>query len=133
VKAVYPSGLKAMFGTTAFDWVTNAFSAVLLTSGYTYNAVHDNLDDITAGLRIATTVLTTKTIDATTGSLKAADVVWTAVPAGTSAVSVVVFRATGVESTSTLISFTNEGTGMPMLGWGGSAKWRWPSGVVLGP
>lgn len=89
-------------GDTAWD--SDTFKVVLLDNTYAYSAAHDFLNDVGAGARIATSAaLASKTI--TDGYADAADVVFSALPAGDTIVALWVFKDTGVEGTSTLIAY----------------------------
>ena len=100
--AVYPLAKKALIDA-AIDLLTDTIKIVLCDSGYTYNTAHDNLDDITAGARVATSsALASKTT--TGGAFDAADVTFTALT-GDTVTSWVIYKDTGTESTSPLIAY----------------------------
>jgi hypothetical protein len=100
--AVYPLAKKALLDAD-IDLLTDTIKIVLCDSGYTYNTAHDNLDDITAGARVATSsALASKTT--TGGAFDAADVTYTALT-GDTVTSWVLFKDSGTESTSKLIAY----------------------------
>ena len=100
--AVYPIGKKALLDAD-IDLLSDTIKIVLCDSGYTYSASHDNLDDITAGARVATSsALASKTT--TGGSFDAADVTYQALT-GDTVTSWVLFKDSGTESTSKLIAY----------------------------
>jgi hypothetical protein len=100
--AVYPLAKKALLDAD-IDLLTDTIKIVLCDSGYTYNTAHDNLDDITAGARVATSsALASKTT--TGGAFDAADVTFTALT-GDTVTSWVLFKDSGTESTSKLIAY----------------------------
>ena len=100
--AVYPLAKKALLDAD-IDLLTDTIKIVLCDSGYTYNTAHDNLDDITAGARVATSsALASKTT--TGGAFDAADVTYTALT-GDTVTSWVLFLDSGTESTSKLIAY----------------------------
>jgi len=100
--AIYPIGKKALLDAD-IDLLVDTIKIVLCDSGYTYNTAHDNLDDITAGARVATSsALASKTT--TGGAFDAADVTYTALT-GDTCTSWVLFKDSGTESTSKLIAY----------------------------
>ena len=121
---VYPAS-KVLWLTTGMNVTTIDIKAVLLR-GYTYDAAHDNLDDIGAGLRVATSanmanVALTATVTVASGGCTVTgpgvdcdDFSWTAVAAGAACESIVWYRDTAVEGTSTLIVYVDTQTGLPI-------------------
>lgn len=100
--AIYPLAKKALLDAD-IDLLVDTIKIVLCDSGYTYNTAHDNLDDITAGARVATSsALASKTT--TGGAFDAADVTYTALT-GDTVTSWVLFKDSGTESTSKLIAY----------------------------
>lgn len=101
MSAVYPSGLGALLGSLD---LTSATVKMQLLEGYTYNAAHDNLNDISGGLRIGTAVtLTGKTV--TSGEFRATIPTFASVTTGHTVDGLVIYESTGVESTSRLVCF----------------------------
>jgi len=97
----------------SIDLDTNDIRAVLVDGAdYTPNlATHDNLDDIPAGARVAVSgALQNKT--ATDGVFDADDIVISAV-SGDPFEYIVLYKHTGVESTSRLIYLIDTATGLP--------------------
>lgn len=89
----------------SIDWDTDNIKVVLIdVADYTVNdATHDNLDDIPAAARVATSGnLASKTV--TDGVADAADVTLTAVT-GDPSEALGIYKDTGVESTSRLIAY----------------------------
>ena len=100
--AIYPKGKKAILDGD-IDFLSDTIKIVLCDSGYTYSTAHDNLDDIGASARVATSsALASKTT--TDGAFDAADVTYTALT-GDTVTSWVLYRDSGTESTSTLIGY----------------------------
>jgi hypothetical protein len=86
------------------DLLADTIKVVLVDSGYTFSAAHDNLDDVTAGARVATSAaLGSKT--GTNGYFDSADVVFTALAGGDTITGLWLFKDTGVESTSRLVAW----------------------------
>lgn len=83
---------------------------VVLTKTYTYSSGHDYLDDVTAGYRVATATLASKTT--TGGAFDSADPTFTAVAAGSTVTGIWIYKDTGTDSTSPLIAWfdTNAST-----------------------
>jgi hypothetical protein len=100
---IYPLGRQGFAGGD-IAWDSDTIKLVACDSGYVYNAAHDMLDDVAGAARVATSsAFTTKTI--ANGVLDADDVTLSAVTAGDTITSVVVYQDSGVESTSRLILF----------------------------
>jgi hypothetical protein len=88
----------------SIDWDTNDIRIILVDAAdYTFSQAHDNLDDIPAGARVATSgALASKTV--ASGVADAADVTLTAVT-GDPAEAIVIYKHTGTEATSRLIAY----------------------------
>jgi len=126
--ALYDAGREA-FLNADIDWSVDNIKAVLVdTALYTVNlTTHNALDDIAGGARIATSAnLGSKT--STAGVADAADVTFTAV-SGASVEAVVLYKDTGVESTSLLIAYIDTATGLPFTPSGGNVTITWDSGA----
>ena len=126
--ALYDFGRQGFLEGT-IDWDTDTIKAVLVdTALYTVNlATHDNLDDVPAGARIATSgALGSKTV--TAGVADAADATFTAVT-GASIEAIVLYKDTGVESTSRLIAYIDTATGLPVTPSGGDITVAWDNGA----
>jgi hypothetical protein len=110
------------------DWSVDDIRAILVDTGtYTVNlTTHNFLDDIPAGARIAVSAaLGSKTSAA--GVADAADVTFSAV-SGATVEAVVLYKHTGVESTSNLIAYMDTGmTGLPVTPNGGDITVQWAS------
>lgn len=89
-------------------------------------ATDDFLDDILAGARIATGTLAGKTV---TGRVfDASDLTFVAVT-GASVESIVIYKDSGVESTSRLIAFYDVATNLPVTPNGGDITIQWDNGT----
>jgi len=109
----------------SIDWDTDDIRAILIDAAdYTVNlATDDNLDDIPAAARVAVSAaLTGKTV--TAGVADADDVTWSAVT-GDQSEAIVLYKHTGVESTSRLIAYIDSATGLPVTPNGGDIKVEW--------
>lgn len=93
-------------GGVGVDMNTDTIKLVLLTSGYTYNAAHDMLDDLVVASNSpasgGTATMTSPTV--TNGVFDAADTVCTAVTTGNTITQYAVYKDTGTPSTSPLIA-----------------------------
>ena len=126
--AIYPITKKA-FLDGGIDLLTDDIRAILVDGAdYTYSAVHDFLDDVPAGARVAVSgAMTSK--DTTGGVFDAADVTWTSVTGDISEI-IILYRHTGVESTSELILYLDTNvTGIPVTPNGGDITVTWDSGA----
>ena len=112
----------------SIDWDTDDIRAILIdTNDYTVDLEsHDNLDDIPAAARVAVSgALTGKTV--TNGVADADDVTFSAVT-GDECEAIVLYKHTGVESTSRLIAYIDSATGLPVTPNGGSIEVLWSDG-----
>lgn len=114
---LYPKGKEGLIDGS-IDMDTNDIRIILIdTADYTYNAAHDNLDDVAAGSRVATSgALSSKTV--TNGTFDSADVTLSAV-SGDPSEAIIMYKHTGTESTSRLIGYWDSGTGLPVTPNGG--------------
>jgi len=111
----------------SIDWDTDDIRCILVDiADYTVDlAAHDNLDDIPAPARVATSgALTGKTVAA--GVADAADVTFSAVT-GDQSEALVIYKHTGTESTSRLIAYIDDATGLPVTPNGGDITIQWDS------
>lgn len=110
--ALYDKGRQA-FLQADVDWLVDDIRVILVDGAdYTPNlATHDFLDDVPGAARVATSgALTGKT--ATDGVADANDVTFTSV-SGDPFEYVLIYKHTGVESTSQLIALFDTATGLP--------------------
>lgn len=126
--ALYDKGREG-FLDGSIDWDTDDIRCILIdTDDYTVDlAIHDMLDDIPAGARVATSgAFADKTV--TAGVADAADVVLSSV-SGDQSEAIVIYKHTGVESTSRLIAYIDSATGLPVTPNGGNITIVWDSGA----
>lgn len=124
---MYAKGRQGFLDGT-IDWDSDDIRAILVDTGqYTVNlAVHDNLNDIIAGSRVAVSgALTGKT--ATDGIADAADVTFAAVT-GATVEAIVIYQHTGVESSARLIAFVDTAGGLPLTPNGFDVQIQWDNG-----
>lgn len=126
--ALYAKGREG-FLDGSIDWDTHTIRCVLVDGAdYTPNlATHDNLDDVPVAARVGTAqTLGTKTV--TDGVADAADVTFTAVT-GDPSEYILIYKDTGVESTSRLIALIDTATGLPVTPNGGDITIAWDNGA----
>ena len=127
---VYPLGLEELL-SGAVDVTTHTIKAALVTSTYVYSASHDFYNDI-SGVVGTDQTLGTKTV--TSGQFGAANSTWTAVTAGSTVRGIVIYRDTGVSSTSRLLAFIDtrgDGGDIKINTDGGDITITWASGKVF--
>lgn len=126
--ALYDKGREG-FLDGSIDWDTDDIRIILVdVADYTVNlATHDNLDDVPAGARVATSgALSGKT--KTDGVADADDVTLSSVT-GDPSEAIVIYKHTGTESTSRLIAYIDTATGLPVTPNGGNIVVQWDSGA----
>lgn len=125
---LYPNGKEA-FAEALIDWTTHTINVTLVDGAdYTYSAAHDNFDDVPSGARVATATLASCTN--ADGVLDAADTTFTSVTGDVSEL-LIIWKDTGVESTSTLIAIFDTVTGLPVTPNGGDILIQWnASGII---
>lgn len=123
-KALYDSAREA-FLSGDLDWLADTYKVLLVSSGYTFSSTHAVLSDVPSGARVATSgALTGKT--ATAGVADADDVTISAV-SGSQITGLIIYQDTGVEATSKLVCYVDEGTGIPLTPNGGDVVVTWSS------
>ena len=90
-------------------------------------ATHDALNDVAAGARVgAATALANKTV---TDGVFDADDTTIATVTGDQSEALVIYKHTGVESTSLLIAYIDTATGLPITPGGGNIDVVWDNGA----
>lgn len=107
VNILYPKG-KEKFLNGLISWSGDTIKIVLIDlADYTYSAAHEFLSDVGSAARVSTTVaLTGKT--STNGEAGCNNPTFTAVT-GDTAEAIIVYKDTGVESTSPLLAYVDNG------------------------
>lgn len=126
--ALYDKGREG-FLDGSIDWDTDTIKCVLVDAAdYTVNlSTHDFLDDVPVGARVGTPqTLGSKTV--TAGVADAADVTFTSVT-GDPSEAIIIWKDTGVESTSRLIAYIDTATGLPVTPNGGNITITWDNGA----
>lgn len=124
---LYAKGREG-FLNGSIDWDTDDIRVLLVDNTYTPDTdTHDNLDDIVGTARVATsTALTGKTT--TDGVADADDVTFTALT-GDTVQYAVIYKHTGIESTSRLIALLDTVTGFPYVPSGANLTVQWSNGA----
>ena len=123
--AIYPKFKEALL-SGSIDLTSDTIKCILVdTADYTYNAAHDNYDDVPAAARVGTAqTLGSKTV--TNGTFDAADATFTSVT-GDPTEAVVIYKEGGTEATSPLIAYV-EGAVTPN---GGNIAVQWAAGGIF--
>jgi hypothetical protein len=109
----------------SIDWDTDNIKVALLTSGYIADqANHQYVSDLGANIVARSGNLTGKT--ATAGVLDADDVTLSAV-SGPQVTQFVIYKDTGDDATSPLITHQDSYTSLPVTPNGGDIKIEWPN------
>lgn len=123
--ALYAKGKEKMLAAS-INFGTDTIVAALVSSTYAQNLATDEF------LNIATTLGTAQTLSGkttSTGVFSANDVTFPAVAAGSTAKGVILYKDTGVASTSPLIAFIDTITGFPLTTNGGDITIQWDRGA----
>lgn len=126
--ALYDKGREG-FLDGSIDWDTDTIKCVLLDGAdYTPDlAVHDNLDDVPSAARVGTPqTLAGKT--KTNGVADANNITFPAV-VGDPCEYILIYKDTGVESTSRLIALIDTASGLPVTPNGGDITVTWDDGA----
>lgn len=125
--ALYDTGRNA-FLQGQINWVLDNISAVLVdTASYTVDLVnHQYLSDIPLAARTATAALTGKT--AVAGVADAADTTFLNVT-GPQSEALVLYKDTGIDTTSQLIAYIDTAVGLPVTPSGGDIVILWDNGT----
>lgn len=120
---------RKLFCDGDIDLLVDTIKCVLIDAAdYAVDlANHDFLDDVPSAARVGTPqTLSSKTT--TAGVFDAADVTFTSVT-GDQCEAILIYKDTGVESTSPLIAYIDSGTGLPVTPNGGDIAIQWDSGT----
>lgn len=101
-----------------------------LVRGYTFSASHTALSDVTgAGGTVvqSSSAFTSKTT--TAGVADAADVLFSAVPAGSAITSVIIYKEGANDAGRKLIAYIDTGTGLPITPTGADITVAWSNGA----
>jgi hypothetical protein len=114
--------------------LTDDIRGILVTSSYTPDTTesgHQYLSDISGGYRVTSGVaLTSKSIS--NGIFTAATLVFPTVTSGSTATYLILYKNTGTDSTSALITKIDSGTNLPVSTTGGDIDilWDGTNGII---
>lgn len=123
----YPKGKEKML-LAQVNWAADTIKAALVSTAYTYSDTHEFFSSVSTSVVGTPATLGTKTT--TDGVFDAADVLYAALPAGSTLKALVIYKDTGVESTSPLLAYLDAVTGFPMTTSGGDVAIPWSSGAA---
>lgn len=120
-----PSGA----GVAAIDWLTDDIKCSLVrASAYTPNLTTDQFLDPAVTTRVADSAnFSIKT--AVDGTVDAADITFTAVAAGAAIDYIVIWKDTGVPTTSPLLALIDTAGNLPVVPNGGDITVQWDAGA----
>lgn len=125
--ALYGKGKEKLL-TAAINLSSDTIKAAIVSSAYTPNlSTHEFWSDVVANILNTAGTLGSKTV--TLGVFDAADITFTAVTSGSTAKAVVLYKDTGLNSTSPLIAYIDTLTGFPLATNGGDIQIIWDSGA----
>lgn len=120
---VFYDAAKEAFLKGEINVLTDTISVVLVDAdGYTFDASHGFLSDISVNDRIATATLANKTA---TGRVFDADNVTFPAVTGDTAEALVIYKDTGSVATSRLICYIDTGSGLPVTPNGDDININW--------
>lgn len=109
------------------NFSTDTLKVALVKNSYSYNTTHEFYSDLGANVLNTPQLLTGKTVVG--GVFDAADVTFTAVTIGDTALAVVIYKDTGTGSTSPLLAYIDQITGFPLATNGGDITVQWDGGA----
>lgn len=101
-----------------------------LVRGYTFSASHTALSDVvSAGGTVVQSSSAFSSKTTTAGVADAADVLFSAVPAGSAITSVIIYKEGASDATRNLIAYIDTGTGLPITPTGADITVAWSNGA----
>lgn len=127
--ALYGKGREA-FGDGSIDWVNDDIRVILIdVADYTVSIdVDDFLDDVPAGARVAVMGASLAAKANALGVMDATDITFSSVT-GDPSEALVIYKHTGVDSTSQLLAYIDSATGLPVTPNGGDINVTWDNGA----
>lgn len=123
----YPKGKEKML-LAQINWAADAIKVALVSTAYTYSDTHEFFSSVSTSVVGTPATLSSKTT--TDGVFDAADVLYAALPAGSTLKALAIYKDTGVESTSPLLAYLDTVTGFPMTTSGGDVSIPWANGTA---
>lgn len=124
----YPKGKEKMLSAPQVDWIADTIKAALVSTAYTYSDAHEFFSSASASVVGTPATLSAKT--ATDGVFDADDVSYAALAAGSTIKALLIYKDTGVASTSPLLGYLDAITGFPMATHGGDVLIPWSNGAA---
>lgn len=125
--ALYAKGKEKIL-SASINFSSDSIKAALVKNTYSVNlSTHEYLTDISTYVLNTAQTLSSKAV--TNGIFDAADVTYTAVTAGDTALAVVLYKDTGTAGTSPLIAYIDTITGFPLATNGGDITIQWDNGA----
>jgi hypothetical protein len=120
---------KELLLTGQLSWMGDDIR-VALVRGYTFNATHDYLDDVTgSGATVVATLASGLTGKSATGGVADADdIVFGSVTAGAAIPAVVFYREAASDALRALIAYFDVGSGLPVTPNGTDVNIVWDNG-----
>jgi hypothetical protein len=125
--ALYGLGKQKLL-TGSINLSSDTIKAALVSTAYAQNLTTDEFwSTVSASLLGTAATLATKTV--TLGVFDADDVTYTAVAGGSTVEAVVIYKDTGLASTSPLIAYIDTISGFPLATNGGNIQLQWDAGA----
>lgn len=133
--SLYPIGIVGIMNGD-IDLLTNDIVVLLVDSGYTFAATHDDIADVSgelSGTGYSRKTLASKTVTRSNSPIRgifgAANITWAGINAGTAA-SLIIAADLGADSASPLLVYIDSG-GFPITTNGGDLAVAWASGNIF--
>lgn len=123
----YPKGKEKML-LAEVNWAADTIKAALVSTAYTYSDSHEFFSSASASVVGTPATLTDKTT--TDGVFDAADVSYAALAAGSTVKALLIYKDTGIASTSPLLGYMDAITGFPMATSGSDVLIPWSNGAA---
>lgn len=121
---------RELFATAGLNWNSDTIKVMLVSSAYAASASDVYLNVVTnANPPRITSAMTLGSKSATGGACDGGDVTFSAVGGATAAKAILMWKDTGVESTSPLIVYIDTATGLPITPNGGDIIITWDNGT----
>lgn len=125
--ALYAKGKEKML-TGLVNFLSDTIKVALVKNDYVQNLTFDEFyTAISASVLGTPQTITGKSV--TAGVFDAADVTFAAVPLGSTAKGVVIYKYTGDDATSPLLAYIDTITGFPLITTGGDVIVQWDNGA----
>jgi hypothetical protein len=125
---LYPKGKQNLL-SAGFNLPSDTIRVALVDAGYTYNAAHDAYDDLTPASNVVGTPQALSGKSVTDGVFDAASPVTFTSVTGDQVTQLVIYKDTGVQSTSLLLVHIDSATGLPVTPNGGNITVSWDTGA----